>query len=67
MKPFGPIVRFFRNAIGQKKFNTVRGKAIAIHTQVINEFCKYAGTDQKLRQGLIRLAKQNGNKLGFLD
>lgn len=34
--------------------------------QVITEFCKSIGADQKQRQGLIRLAKKNGEKLGFL-
>ena len=34
--------------------------------QVITEFCKTIGADSKQRQGLIRLAKKNGEKLGFL-
>lgn len=34
--------------------------------QVITEFCKTIGADAKQRQGLIRLAKKNGEKLGFL-
>lgn len=34
--------------------------------QVITEFCKSIGADGKQRQGLIRLAKKNGEKLGFL-
>ena len=34
--------------------------------QVITEFCKTIGADPKQRQGLIRLAKKNGEKLGFL-
>jgi hypothetical protein len=34
--------------------------------QVITEFCKSIGADGKVRQGLIRLAKKNGGKLGFL-
>jgi hypothetical protein len=33
---------------------------------VITEFCKTIGADPKQRQGLIRLAKKNGEKLGFL-
>ena len=32
----------------------------------ITEFCKSIGADAKQRQGLIRLAKKNGEKLGFL-
>ena len=33
---------------------------------VIKNFCKNIGADQKQIQGLIRLAKQNGGRLGFL-
>jgi hypothetical protein len=64
---FSPIVKFTSGLLGQKKFNTIRGKAISTHSQVINEFCKYVGAEQKMRQGLIRLAKTNGNKLGFIE
>ena len=65
--PFGPVVRFVRCVIGVKKLNTIRGKAIAVHSQVIGDFCKFIGASQKIRQGLVRVAKSNGNKLGFLD
>jgi hypothetical protein len=37
-----------------------------VGAQVITEFCKNIGADGKVRQGLIRLAKKNGGKLGFL-
>ncbi|XP_042515949.1 protein PROTON GRADIENT REGULATION 5, chloroplastic-like [Macadamia integrifolia] len=63
---FAPIVVFTRNIIGKKRFNQLRGKAIALHSQVITEFCKSIGADAKQRQGLIRLAKKNGERLGFL-
>ncbi|CAD5184813.1 protein PROTON GRADIENT REGULATION 5, chloroplastic-like [Musa acuminata AAA Group] len=63
---FAPLVVFTRNIIGRKRFNQLRGKAIALHSQVITEFCKTIGADGKQRQGLIRLAKKNGEKLGFL-
>jgi len=33
---------------------------------VIKEFCKNVGASTKTQQGLIRLAKTNGGKLGFL-
>ena len=33
---------------------------------VIKDFCKQLGADGKQVQGLIRLAKKNGEKLGFL-
>ena len=64
---FAPNVKFTAGLLGQKKFNTIRGKAISTHSQVINDFCKYVGAEQKMRQGLFRLAKTNGKKLGFID
>ncbi len=64
---FAPIVRVARTLMGVKKFNAFRGKAISIHSQVITEFCNFVGAQQKMRQGLIRKAKSNGAKLGFLD
>ncbi|KAK4767514.1 hypothetical protein SAY87_023709 [Trapa incisa] len=63
---FAPIVVVTRDIIGKKRFNQLRGKAIALHSQVITEFCKSIGADAKQRQGLIRLAKKNGERLGFL-
>ncbi|GLT77708.1 hypothetical protein SLA2020_492700 [Shorea laevis] len=63
---FAPIVVLTRNIIGKKRFNQLRGKAIALHSQVITEFCRSIGADAKQRQGLIRLAKKNGERLGFL-
>uniref|UniRef100_A0A0F7GY40 Proton gradient regulation 5 n=1 Tax=Pelargonium dichondrifolium TaxID=73194 RepID=A0A0F7GY40_9ROSI len=63
---FAPVVVVTRNIIGKKRFNQLRGKAIALHSQVITEFCKAIGADAKQRQGLIRLAKKNGERLGFL-
>uniref|UniRef100_A0A0F7GY35 Proton gradient regulation 5 n=1 Tax=Monsonia marlothii TaxID=163685 RepID=A0A0F7GY35_9ROSI len=63
---FAPVVVITRNIIGKKRFNQLRGKAIALHSQVITEFCKAIGADAKQRQGLIRLAKKNGERLGFL-
>jgi hypothetical protein len=67
MKVFAPIVRVTRTVIGPKEFAKVKGKSISLHSQVVTEFCKYIGTNQNVRQGLIRLAKNNGEKLGFLD
>ncbi|GAU25291.1 hypothetical protein TSUD_18040 [Trifolium subterraneum] len=63
---FAPLVVVTRNIVGKKRFNQLRGKAIALHSQVITEFCKSIGADAKQRQGLIRLAKKNGEWLGFL-
>ncbi|KAL3693502.1 hypothetical protein R1sor_007153 [Riccia sorocarpa] len=63
---FAPLVVVARNILGKQRFNQLRGKGIALHSQVITEFCKSIGADSKQRQGLIRLAKKNGEKLGFL-
>ncbi|KAI4368431.1 hypothetical protein MLD38_016988 [Melastoma candidum] len=63
---FAPAVVVMRNLIGKKRFNQIRGKAIAVHSLVITEFCKSIGADGKQRQRLIRLAKKNGEMLGFL-
>eukprot|EP00475_Leptophrys_vorax_P017700 TRINITY_DN24304_c0_g1_i1.p2 TRINITY_DN24304_c0_g1~~TRINITY_DN24304_c0_g1_i1.p2 ORF type:complete len:122 (+),score=5.97 TRINITY_DN24304_c0_g1_i1:388-753(+) len=63
---FAPVVIVAKSVVGEKQFNQIRGKAIALHSQVIGEFCSKTGVNGKQRQGLIRLAKQNGAKLGFL-
>lgn len=63
---FAPAVRVSIALVGLKKLNKVRGKAIALHSQVITSFCKQVGAPAKTKQGLIRLAKKNGHKLGFL-
>ncbi|GJQ15379.1 hypothetical protein GpartN1_g7170.t1 [Galdieria partita] len=65
--PFTPVVYVTRWVLGKDRFNKIRGKAIALHSQVITEFCKYMGMDARLRQAMIRLAKTNGSKLGFLS
>ncbi|KAK9820907.1 hypothetical protein WJX74_004718 [Apatococcus lobatus] len=64
---FTPIVVVARNVLGQKRFNSIRGQGISLHSQVIKTFCKEIGAEQKQIQGLIRLAKANGGKLGFLS
>ena len=63
---FAPIVKVARDVIGVKRFNQIRGKAISLHSQVIGDFCDEFGCDSKVKQGLIRTAKKNGGKLGFL-
>lgn len=64
--PFAPLVVVVRNIVGEKQFNQLRGKAIALHSQVIKDFCKILAVNNKQVQGVIRLAKKNGEKLGFL-
>jgi hypothetical protein len=63
---FAPIVVLLRNQIGKVQFNQLRGKAIALHSQTITNFCNRIGMETKKRQDLIRLAKSNGKKLGLL-
>mmetsp|Transcript_5393 Transcript_5393/g.11364 ORF Transcript_5393/g.11364 Transcript_5393/m.11364 type:complete len:119 (-) Transcript_5393:259-615(-) len=65
--PFTPAVIATRLVIGEKRFNKLRGKGISLHSQVITNLCTYVGAGPKTKQGLIRLAKNNGNKLGFLS
>ncbi|KAI8469624.1 MAG: thylakoid membrane protein [Monoraphidium minutum] len=64
--PFAPLVVVIRNIVGEKKFNNLRGKAISLHSQVIKDFCKQVGVDNKQVQAVVRLAKKNGEWLGFL-
>jgi len=37
------------------------------YPQAITAFCDFSGTGPKMRQNLIRVAKENGSKLGFLS
>lgn len=52
--------------MGTPKFNKLRGQAIALHSKTITHFCNRFGIDSKERQSLIRTAKANGKRLGFL-
>ncbi|WP_427160682.1 cyclic electron transport protein PGR5 [Aliinostoc sp. HNIBRCY26] len=63
---FAPLVVLIRNLMGKVQFNQLRGKAIALHSQAITNFCNRIGIESKERQKLIRLAKDNGKKLGLL-
>ena len=53
--------------LGDQLLNKVRGKAITIHSQLITEFCQDYGVQPKTRGGLIKKAKNTGDKLGFLS
>ncbi|GJR66405.1 proton gradient regulation 5, chloroplastic-like protein [Tanacetum coccineum] len=46
--------------------NVSQGKELFAPALVITQFCKSIGADWKQQQGLIRIAKKNGEKLGFL-
>jgi len=63
---FAPLVVAIRPIIGVKRFNKLRGKAISLHSQVIGDFCSEFGATTKQRQKLIKTAKANGGRLGFL-
>lgn len=63
---FAPMVLLVRNIMGTLKFNKLRGQAIALHSKTITNFCNRFGIDSKERQALIRKAKANGQRLGFL-
>jgi hypothetical protein len=63
---FAPIVIALKNRFGTKAFNQARGKAIALHSQVITAVCNRFGIDSSYRQNLIRLAKNHGQQLGLL-
>lgn len=63
---FSPAVFGAKVALGESRLNKLRGKAIALHSQVITEYCKWVGAPGKLRGLLIRKAKKNGDDLGFL-
>lgn len=62
---FSPAVYIAKFGLGQAKLNKIRGKGISLHSQAIGEFCQWAGA-YHLRTKLIKLAKTNGDTLGFL-
>ncbi|MBE9170611.1 electron transporter [Pleurocapsales cyanobacterium LEGE 06147] len=63
---FAPIVVLLRRLLGKAKFNQLRGKAIAIHAQAITNFCDRLGIESKEKQNLIRIARDNGKRVGLL-
>ncbi|NJK41483.1 MAG: electron transporter [Acaryochloridaceae cyanobacterium SU_2_1] len=63
---FAPLVVLVRQFVGQPRFIKVRGQAIALHTKAITAFCNRVGIERQRRQGWIRLARDNGKRLGLL-
>ena len=63
---FAPLVILLRSQLGKREFNQLRGKAIALHSKAITAVCNWFGIDRTDRQNLIRLARDNGKRLGFL-
>jgi len=62
---FSPAVYGAKIVLGQERLNKIRGKAIALHSEKIGEFCTWVGA-YHLRTKLIKKAKTNGDTLGFL-
>eukprot|EP00525_Craspedostauros_australis_P011891 CAMPEP_0198124020 /NCGR_PEP_ID=MMETSP1442-20131203/38921_1 /TAXON_ID= /ORGANISM="Craspedostauros australis, Strain CCMP3328" /LENGTH=130 /DNA_ID=CAMNT_0043783337 /DNA_START=36 /DNA_END=428 /DNA_ORIENTATION=- len=62
---FSPAVYGAKVVLGTPRLNKLRGKGISLHSQAIGEFCEWAGA-YHLRTRLIKLAKTNGDTLGFL-
>ncbi|MGD1953588.1 MAG: electron transporter [Leptolyngbyaceae cyanobacterium] len=63
---FAPLVILLRSQLGKREFNQLRGKAIASHSKAITAVCNWFRIDRTDRQNLIRLARDNGKRLGFL-
>ena len=63
---FAPIVVALPNYLGKRKFNSLRGQAIKLHSQVITKVCNRFSIDRTIRQNLIRQARDNGKALGLL-
>lgn len=63
---FAPLVVLVRNIVGQPRFVKLRGKAIVMHSKAITSFCNQIGIDRNQRQGWMRLARDNGKRLGLL-
>lgn len=62
---FSPAVYAFKLSVGEKSLFKIRGKGISLHSGYIKDFCKYSGAGH-MSTKLIKLAKENGNTLGFL-
>jgi hypothetical protein len=63
---FAPIVVLVRSLVGDPGFIKLRGQAIALHSKTITNFCNRVGIDRDRRQAMIRLARDNGKRLGLL-
>lgn len=63
---FAPLVVLVQKLMGNSEFLQLRGKAIAWHSRTITNFCNRVGIDRTRRQNLIRLARDNGKRLGLL-
>lgn len=64
---FTGAVQGARLVLGEKRLETVRGRAIALHAAVIRGFVQLVGAEKRQAQQLVLLAKKNGKALGLLD
>jgi len=62
---FSPAVYGAKIVLGDAKLKKYRGKAVSLHSQAIGDFTAWAGAGH-IRTDVIKLAKKNGNTLGFL-
>ena len=62
---FSPAVYGAKIVLGNDRLLKIRGKAIALHSEKIGDFCTWIGA-YHLRTKLIKKAKLNGDILGFL-
>jgi hypothetical protein len=63
---FSPAVRLGRFVLGDTTLSKVRGKIISLHSQTITRFCTDLDLSASTRGNLIKVAKVNGEWLGFL-
>mmetsp|Transcript_7378 Transcript_7378/g.12255 ORF Transcript_7378/g.12255 Transcript_7378/m.12255 type:complete len:151 (+) Transcript_7378:90-542(+) len=62
---FSPVVYAGKFVLGDAKLNKLRAKAISLHSQAITQWCLQYGA-YNMRLKLIKKAKKNGDRLGFL-
>ncbi|MBE7385128.1 MAG: electron transporter [Leptolyngbya sp. SIO1E4] len=63
---FAPVVIRVCRILGKARFTRLRARAISLHTQVITQVCDRIGIHRSQRQQLIRLARDNGKRLGLM-
>jgi hypothetical protein len=64
--PFSWLCYLGIAVLGDTLFNKIRGKLIASHSQIITTFVANMELSAKVRGNLIKVAKKNGDELGFL-
>jgi hypothetical protein len=64
--PFSWLVRLGKLVLGESNLDKIRGSLIAKHSQVITTFCVNYELSAKVRGNFVKVAKKNGEELGFL-